>query len=291
MPNAEPPNTPHDATPAGEYNERHELAEAPPAPAPDTPSEPPALAARPLRQLALQGAATLLVVSLAWPWFGMRGETLPWPETAFAIGGAALLLATLTRQPWWWKLIHLAFVPLAWLGSQVPLAPGWFFCIFLLLLLIYRGTLTGQAPLFLSNEATALALAEITADRPNMRFVDLGAGLGSVILPLARVRPDARLTGVENAPLVWAIGRLRTWGKPRCRWQWGDLRQADLRQSDVVYAFLSPLPMPDLWKKVCAEMPAGSLFISNSFAVPDVPATTVVEVGDRRQTRLYCYQR
>ena len=64
-------------------------------------------AARPgLRQMALQGAALIAVLTLAWPYFGLRGEALPWPETAFAIGGVALLLATLSRQPWWWKLIH-----------------------------------------------------------------------------------------------------------------------------------------------------------------------------------------
>lgn len=28
----------------------------------------------PLRQLALQGAAVILVLSLAWPYFGVQGE-------------------------------------------------------------------------------------------------------------------------------------------------------------------------------------------------------------------------
>jgi hypothetical protein len=38
-------------------------------------------------------------------------------------------------------------------------------------------------------------------------------------------------------------------------------------------------------------MRPGSLFISNSFAVPGVEASAVVEVGDARETQLYCYRR
>ncbi|QKV58060.1 MAG: hypothetical protein HT580_13375 [Dechloromonas sp.] len=43
------------------------------------------------RQLALQGAAIVVVLSLAWPYFGWKAEPMPWRETAFAIGGVAFL--------------------------------------------------------------------------------------------------------------------------------------------------------------------------------------------------------
>lgn len=267
-----------------------------PAPArfrslPVSPETPSIEISRPARQLALQAAACLLVVSLAWPWFAAREEALPWPETAFAIGGVALLLAVLSRQTWWWRVIHAAFAPLAWAVAQLAIDPGWFLAFFFFLLVVYRGALTGQAPLFLSNSRTAAALAALTADRPGMRLLDLGAGIGSVLVPLARQRPDAHLAGVENSPLVWAIGRLRTATLGNCDWQWGDLHAADLGGYDVVYAFLSPVPMAELWQKVCAEMKPGSLFISNSFAVPGVDASAVAEVDDRRGTHLYCYRR
>ena len=67
-------------------------------------------------------------------------------------------------------------------------------------------------------------------------------------------------------------------------------RAAQLDGVDVVYAFLSPAPMPALGEKARREMPPGSLFISNSFAVPDVEASDIVEIDDARQTRLYCYR-
>lgn len=245
----------------------------------------------PLRQLALQFAAAFAVLSLAWPYYGMRGEVLPWPGTALLIGVVALALATLTRQPWWWRAMHTVFVPLAWLVGQFDIDPGWFLLLFILLLLVYRGAIAGQVPLYLSNTETAAALGELIAKRPEVRFLDLGAGVGSTLIPLARTRPDGHFAGAENAPLTWLAGRLRSRRLANCDFRWEDLWRAKLGDFDVVYAFLSPAPMPELWRKVEAEMRPGSLFVSNSFAVPDVEPSVIVEVGDARQTRLYCYQR
>ncbi|WP_374683836.1 trans-aconitate 2-methyltransferase [Accumulibacter sp.] len=242
------------------------------------------------RQLALQLAATLAVLSLAWPYYGLRDEQLPWPQTALAIGAVALLFASITRQAWWWRLIHALFVPLVWAASTLAIDPGWYLLLFVLLLLFYRGALGGQVPLYLSNRASAAALAELTSDLPAMRFLDLGAGVGSVLAPLAKQRPEARFTGVENAPATWAVGRLRTLGLTNCDWRWGDIWHTELSAYDVVYAFLSPAPMTALWEKAQREMRPGALFISNSFAVPDVAAEQIVEVNDARQTRLFCYR-
>jgi hypothetical protein len=108
--------------------------------------------------------------------------------------------------------------------------------------------------------------------------------------PLARERPDGCFTGVENAPATWLIGRLRTAGLANCDWRWGDMWRTDLAAYNVVYAFLSPAPMTALWQKIRHEMRPGSLFISNSFAVPDVEANSVTDVDDTRRTRLFCYR-
>ncbi|HRL74963.1 MAG TPA: class I SAM-dependent methyltransferase [Candidatus Accumulibacter phosphatis] len=261
-----------------------------PAPLPDPGDAPAAALTRPLRQLALQFAAVLAVLSLAWPYYGIRGEELPWPQTAFATGGVALLLATLSRQPWWWRILHTIFAPLAWSVSLLQIDPGWFLLAFMLLLLVYRGALSGQIPLYFSSRRTVAALSALTREYHDLRFLDLGAGIGSIVQPLAAARPEASFTGVENAPATWLVGRVRTAASANCAWRWADLWQTDLAAYNVVYAFLSPAPMAALWEKVGREMRPGSLFISNSFAVPGVAATHEIDVDDRRHTRLYCYR-
>jgi hypothetical protein len=48
----------------------------------------PATDAGPTSPTRLQLAAMLAVLSLAWPYYGIRNEDLPWPQTAFAIGAS-----------------------------------------------------------------------------------------------------------------------------------------------------------------------------------------------------------
>ena len=263
------------------------VSELPPAP------ESPAAALpkhSPLRQLAIQGAAVIVVLSLAWPYFGVLGQAMPWRETALIIGGVALLLATLTRQPLWWRVMHAAFVPLAWLVTQWQIDPGWFLLAFIILLLVFRGAVSGQVPLYLSNQATVTALDALLNEQAAARFVDLGAGVGSTVVPLARRRPSGHFTGIENAPLTWIAGWLRSRGQRNLDWRWGNLWACPLGDYDVVYAFLSPAPMPELWEKARREMRPGTLLVSNSFPIPGVTPAQVIEVDCQPPRPLYCYR-
>jgi SAM-dependent methyltransferase len=243
-----------------------------------------------LRQLALQGAAAFIVLSVAWPYCLMRQQPLPWLETSLLIGALAFLLACLTRQYWWWRLMHALFAPAVVLFSALGLAPGWYLAAFVLMFLVYRGALTSRVPLYLSSPETARALAGWLAGTPARKIVDLGAGTGSVACALARLREDAQVAGVENSYLPWAIGCLRTARLPNCRWVLGSLWDVPLAEYDIAYAFLSPEPMRRLWLKATREMRPGAWLISNSFRVPDVEATAEIDVDDSRKTRLYCYR-
>ncbi|MDP3440867.1 MAG: class I SAM-dependent methyltransferase, partial [Azonexus sp.] len=79
-------------------------------------------------------------------------------------------------------------------------------------------------------------------------------------------------------------------GRPNISWRWEDMWQVRLDDFDVVYAFLSPAPMPRLWEKIQAEMKPGSLFISNSFPVPGVVPSHIIEVECTPPRPLYCYK-
>ena len=95
--------------------------------------------------------------------------------------------------------------------------------------------------------------------------------------------------GVENAPAVYLAARLLSAVTGRGEIRRGDLWKTDVAQEDMVYAFLSPAPMAALWQKLKTEMKPGSLFVSNSFAVPDVDPDEIWELQDARKTKLYLY--
>lgn len=215
-------------------------------------------------------------------------ETTPFFIAAMQ-GAIAALAASLLSQPPWWRLIHLVFLPLAAGLLQLGLPPWLYLAVFVLLTLIYWRTFRGDVPLYLSSRATAEAVLALLPARGGIRAIDLGAGAGGLLRHLANGRPDGLFTGIERAPLPFLMARLAASDLPNCTVMRGDFWDHPLRPYDVVYAFLSPLPMPRLWAKAKAEMRPGALLVSNSFPIPGAEPQRVVEVADRRHTRLYCY--
>lgn len=238
-----------------------------------------------LKALLAQIAGWLLALAAA------RTGLLPaglWPLVASQALGAAIAAAVL-RSARWWIPIHLAFTPLAVSARGLDLSPGWYLGAFLGLLLIYWSSFRTQVPLYLSNRRTAEAIARLLPQRP-VRFLDIGAGTGSLLRHLARQRPDCSFCGVELAPGPWLVGKILLGGLPQVAWQRTDLFSLRWSDYDFVYAFLSPVPMAAVWQKAQAEMRPGSLLVSNSFPVPDHEAQRLVDVDDRRTTRLFVYR-
>lgn len=253
----------------------HDAAAAPPTPA--------------IRQIALQAGAALLVACLAAPYFFLRGT--PWNGAFFALATGVLagLFARLARQPAWWQLIHTLFAPLLWLGlawqARLGLSPHWFLGLFLLAWLLFRGAASGRIPLYFSGPTSVERLA---AELPaGTALLDVGAGIGSLLLPLARRRPDLRLSGIEHAPLPWLIGKWRSRACPDVDWRWGDFWRHSFSAYSALYCFLSPAPMRELWQKACHEMRPGSLFISQAFPVPGLAPERILDDATPRRTLFF----
>ncbi len=232
---------------------------------------------------------SLLLLLAAWlpllPLFSMG-----WPVEALIViqGGLAWLLSRWLSLPGWWQLINTIFFPLAWLVHHTGLHPLWFLAGFILLALTSLGSLHTRVPLYLSSQQAVLEAARRIPGE-QARVLDLGCGLGGWLAGLHAARPGLELAGVEMAPLNWLTSRLRLRGKAEIRL--GSLWDIDLSNYDVVYAYLSPAPMAQLWQKIEREMRPGSLFISNTFAVPGKEPDETVELHDLSHARLLIWRR
>lgn len=239
--------------------------------------------------LLLQLGAAALWLVLALPLlvaFDMR--LLPWQQAL----GAGLIAAAVGRAwslPGWWLPINFVFIPGLVLMQGLEFASYWYLAAFLLLLLVYWSVARSQVPLYLSSRQAWRAVADVIPS--NAAFADLGSGLGGLPAFLARERPDGSYAGIENAPLPclysWLRARL---DRGAYEIKWGSFWNVNLLPFDVVYAYLSPVPMAALWHKVRAEMRPGTLFISNTFAVPGIEPSGVVQLDDLHHSRLYLYR-
>ncbi len=193
------------------------------------------------------------------------------------------------ESPPWWLAIHAGFPALVLAASNLHAPPGLWLGAFVLLILTYWRTDQSRVPLYLSNKATSATLAQLIPNSPCV-VLDLGCGSGGLLHRLARSRHDCRFIGIEHAPLPWLIARIRCLRTSNVEIRYGNFWKESLSPYSLVYAFLSPAAMPQLWVKARTEMGAHALLVSNSFSVPDQEPVQTLGVNDGRRTQLLCFR-
>jgi precorrin-6B methylase 2 len=221
--------------------------------------------------------------------FGLHVSLL---QFALAGGFFAAIFSYLSGLARWWLPIQLMFIPGLALALMLSLPPIYYLIAFLVLLAVYWSTFHTQVPLYLSSHQVWHALEELLPPDRQFSFMDIGSGLGGVLTHLARVRPQGKYHGVELAPLPFLISRLRLKLRrtQNVEVHWGNYWTINLGQFDVVFAYLSPVPMEKLWHKVRKEMRPGTLFISNTFIVPDHPPEKQISLKDMHSSTLYVWR-
>jgi hypothetical protein len=230
----------------------------------------------------------LLLQCAALPLCWLTAVLLSSMQVDLTLGAAALLQGALAAalSRWrglapWWLAIELLF-PLALVaGASLRLPPWLFLAGFGALLLVYWSTFRTQVPYYPSGKRAWDAVAGLLPqDRP-LCVIDIGSGLGGLVLDLARRRPESTFAGIELAPLPWLVSWLRApLAGGNARFVRGDYEQLDLGDYDVVFAYLSPAAMGALWCKASAEMRPGALLLSYEFGIGEkAPDVTIAPAG------------
>lgn len=242
-----------------------------------------------LKALLVQIVAVVLWLTLGVPLLERAELSLLPLQHALCAGSMAAVLGWVWQLPRWWLPINFLFVPGLVMMRNLALEPQWYLAVFALLLLVYWSVAKTRVPLYLSSRKAWQAVAERIP--PSAHVIDLGSGLGGLLRHLAQQRPGGRYVGMEIAPLPFLVSwlRMQICSAPY-EIRWGSLWKIDLQPFDVVYAYLSPVPMADLWHKIEREMRPGTLFISNTFQVPGAEASEVVQLDDLHHSCLYLYR-
>jgi len=190
----------------------------------------------------------------------------------------------------WWMVIQFFFPIILILGLFLQLPPSLFLCAFVTLLFLYWSTFRTQVPFYPSNLATWGAVSELLPKDRSVRLIDIGSGLGGLVLDLSKRRPDSYFLGIEIAPLPWLVSMLRArFTRSSAHFTRGDYDRLNFAEYDIVFAYLSPVAMPALWEKARTEMRSGSMLLSYEFPIPDVePAFMVAPAVN--DPKIYCWR-
>lgn len=202
----------------------------------------------------------------------------------------ALVLCSMSRLDWWWMLIEFSFPILLVVFLVLGISPGLYLFFFVILLLIFRSSFRNQVPYFPSGKRSLPLISEQFPLDKKIRFLDIGSGFGGVLIRLSRMHPDCIFHGVETAPLLWLVSIFNaTILRSRVKVRLSDYNKIHLGSYDIVFAYLSPAVMLDLWCKVQNEMKPGALFISYEFIIPEINPTYVINGVDNNST-LYVWR-
>ncbi len=179
---------------------------------------------------------------------------------------------------WWWFPIQFFFPITLLLTHSLHLPPNIYLFFFVLLVGLYWTTFRTQVPYYPSSLAAWNAVSALLPTDRAIRFIDIGSGLGGLVLNLAGRRPEGIFVGIELAPLPWFASWIR--GRvegSRARFIFGDYEGHHFGQYDVVFAYLSPVAMSGLWNKAQREMQSGALLLSYEFPIAGIPPQITIK--------------
>ena len=111
-------------------------------------------------------------------------------------------------------------------------------------------------------------MIEIAEIKNGQKVVDLGSGIGSIVIPLAR-KYDVLAIGVERSPFLWALSKLLSLfavKKGRVSFKLMDMRRFELSDVDVVFLFVTTAFMNRFLKdKLERGLKKGSKIVSYAF--------------------------
>lgn len=233
-----------------------------------------------VQALLLQVLAYPLTLTAAY--LLARAGMAPGLEGALLLqGGFACALARLRRMAPWWLGIQLVF-PLALLqGLSWQLPPLVYLGVFIFLLLVFWSTFRTQVPYYPSGPWVWNEVARLLPQARPVCAIDIGSGLGGLVLELARRRPESTFVGIELAPLPWLVSRVRArLAGSGARFVRGDYEHLNLADYDAVFAYLSPAAMSALWQKASREMKPGAILLSYEFLITEkTPDISIVPTG------------
>lgn len=191
------------------------------------------------------------------------------------------LISFLFSFEWWWGVIHFLFPFAIYSSLKINLSPNVYLIALIVFSLVYWSIYKTRVPYYPSKASLIPHLLKYFPENKNCKFIDIGSGLGGLLMRLEKNKPTSTFFGVEIAPIPWLISYIRgLFRHSQVKFKFGNLENTDLSEFDIVFCYLSPAAMPKIWEKVQREMKKGAILFSYEFIIPDVKPDISIKISD-----------
>ncbi|MBM7662657.1 hypothetical protein JOC85_003467 [Bacillus mesophilus] len=113
-------------------------------------------------------------------------------------------------------------------------------------------------------------LLKILLDETPTKVVDLGAGWGTLVFPIAKQHPNAKVVAYENSLIPFLFMKLRQLVSPtpNLSIERRNFYHADLSSFDLIVCYLFPRGMKKLKDKFNSELKSNALIYTHTFSIP-----------------------
>lgn len=234
-----------------------------------------------IRALAVQVLALCCVAGIAF----VNLYTLAAPISLLWLTVAQAVLATFIsiflQREMWWKYIHFIFPFAVFTTSHFAIPSLVYLLAFLFLLSLHTASFKNRVPYFPSKNTVCERVNDFLTSRDMKNIIDLGSGLGGLVLHLKKKNPARTVIGIEIAPLPWLISVVRKkLTKSNVKFILGDYQALNLGQYDAIFTYLSPAPMEHLYEKAVREMRTNTVFLSHEFPIPNIKPSYLLDMPD-----------
>jgi hypothetical protein len=218
------------------------------------------------------------------------GYSLPIFICVVSQAALAAFFSFMLNMDWWWRAIQFFFPILVVLFASAKIPSYYYLLVFLVFALVYWSSFRTRVPYYPSKPSLLPAILELLPKEEPINFVDVGSGMGGLLVELANVSKGSRFSGIEIAPFPWFVSFIRgRYCKSGVRFIFGDYERLHFSEFDVVFAYLSPAAMPGLWIKAKREMRSGTILLSYEFIIPDVEPDLCIN-RDSNDPTLYLWR-
>ena len=246
--------------------------------------------------LIVQGCAFVLAAALCWLAIQLDFHFPGFLPSAFpnlavlliAQGIIAYFLSITFRMAHWWRYIHLLFPLAIWVALALDIPTGYFLFGFLLTAALFWSVFITQVPFYPSKPEVWNAISELLPGK-KLRILEIGSGLGNFAIRIAQLRPESYVEGIEIAPLPWMMSVIQSkFLRSPALFRLGNYEKINFANYDLIFAYLSPAAMPNLWQKALLEMGGESLLLSHEFPVPNIQESQkLIFSSDQRECYVY----